>query len=78
MEDHGYIYPVVIHIPLTVGGRYLLYNLSVLKKEKSRIDMDATALAAQSARAPDSKENGMQSAVLVLDSSNKKISQPGE
>ena len=78
MEDHGYIYPVIIHIPLTADGRYLLYDLSVLKKEKSRIDMDATALAAQSARAPDSKENGMQSAVLVLDSSNKKISQPGK
>ena len=78
MLDHDEIYPVVIHISKARDGRNLLNDVSVIKKEKSRIDMDATALTTQSVRAPGSKENGTQSAVLVLDSSSKKITQQTE
>ena len=78
MTDRDIIYPVILHIPKTRDGRYLLYDVSVLKKEGTSIDMDATALAAQSARAPVSKENGTQSAVEVLEPSGEKITQPDE
>lgn len=39
------------------------------QKEGSSIDMDATALAAQSARAPENQEIGTKSAVKILEPS---------
>ena len=76
MTDFDVIYPVILHIPKTRDGRYLLYGISVLKKEGTSIDMDATALAAQSARAPETTENGLQSAVEVLEPSGERVTQP--
>lgn len=46
------------------------------QKEGSSIDMDATALAAQSARAPENQEIGTKSAVKVLEPSKSNITWP--
>ena len=76
MMDFDFVYPVILHIPKTRDGRYLLYDVSVLKKEGTSIDMDATALAAPGARAPETTENGLQSAVEVLEPSDGRVAQP--
>lgn len=73
MMDEDKVYPVILQVPKTRDGRYLIYEIDVLKKEETSIDMDATAPTAQSARAFPSKEGP---AVDILESSADKTTTP--
>ena len=78
MMDNDVVYPVILHIPKTRDGRYLLYDVSVIKDEGSTVDIDATALASSSdGRASTTHENESKPAVKTIEPSDERLAQPG-
>ena len=74
MLNNGQLYPVILHIANTRDGRHILYDVSVIKKEKTGLTRYAKAPTADTARAPDTA-NEHRSAVKNPVSSSRSVPQ---
>lgn len=70
------VYPVILHISKARDGRYLLYDVSVLKNKGSTVDTNATALASLGdVGASSSQKDGSKLAVKSIEPSGEILAQ---